>query len=299
MVRAGSPVHRYTRVGGLGAGALGAVLGLQALQLSRPHWRPAQCREDRGLLHGPAIPFHRDVLRLLPAAGDRARAAAVPARGIAADHRPGPDRAAVLFPWPRPGFLRARPGAAHPAAPAPAPGLPGCRTPPPTHPPPPPPADGPTAPGGRPPHQPADRAAARHLRGTRAQPPGEHLRPAERRQPHRRHHPRVPGPGRHLSPARQAQSANPGGRCWHYRAWLISVPRATPSWSPPPARGTWRPSPAWLTGTGAWSWPWPGGCSVPMTWSPTSPRRRPSRRWSAWGGCAPPASSAPGTPGSR
>ena len=90
---------------------------------------------------------------------------------------------------------RARPGGAHAAAPAPAPGRPGRRAAPPPGAPAHPAANGAAAPAGRRAHQHPDRPPPRHIRVNRAHPPGAHLRKAACLQPHRRSNPRLPRPG--------------------------------------------------------------------------------------------------------
>ena len=50
---------------------VGLPLGLPALQSSRAHRRPAQCRDDRGFLLGPAMAFHRHVQRVYRPNGTR------------------------------------------------------------------------------------------------------------------------------------------------------------------------------------------------------------------------------------
>ena len=76
----------------------------------------------------------------------------------------------TLGPRARAGLLRARPGGAHAASPAPGPGLPGRRAAPPPGAPAHPPAERPAAPPGRRAHQHPDRPASGHLRGQRCAP---------------------------------------------------------------------------------------------------------------------------------
>ena len=85
----------------------------------------------------------------------------------------GPGRTVRLYFVRGPGgFLRARPGSAHAAAPAPAPGLPGHQAPPPSRLPAHPPAMGAAAPTGGRAHQHADCPPPQHFRGNRPRPPG-------------------------------------------------------------------------------------------------------------------------------
>ena len=138
-IPSGDAAHR---VRGPGSGVLGELLGLPALQLRCPHRRPAQRHQGRGLLLGPAMAQHRHVHRLRPAAGPGALSHGVPAQSAAANRRARAVRAADPGPRARAGFLRAGPGGAHAAGPAPGPGLPGRRAAPPPGPPAHPPADG-------------------------------------------------------------------------------------------------------------------------------------------------------------
>jgi hypothetical protein len=117
---------------------------------------------------------------------------------------PGPvprtraDPAASTLPRPRARVFRTGPGAAGPATPAPAPGLPRRRTAPPRQPAADPAALGVAAPGRRRAHQHPDRPAARRDRRNSAHPPAEHLRQAAGIQPHRRGDQSLPRPGSRL-----------------------------------------------------------------------------------------------------
>ena len=110
------------------SGVLGELLGLPALQLRCPHRRPAQRHQGRGLLLGPAMAQHGHVHRSRPAAGPGALSHGVPAQSAAANRRARAVRAADPGPRARAGLLRAGPGGAHAAGPAPGPGLPGRRS---------------------------------------------------------------------------------------------------------------------------------------------------------------------------
>ena len=110
------------------SGVLGELLGLPALQLRCPHRRPAQRHQGRGLLLGPAMAQHRHVHRSRPAAGPGALSHGVPAQRAAANRRARAVCAADPYPRARAGLLRAGPGGAHAAGPAPGPGLPGRRS---------------------------------------------------------------------------------------------------------------------------------------------------------------------------
>ena len=107
------------------SGVLGELLGLPALQLRCPHRRPAQRHQGRGLLLGPAMAQHGHVHRSRPAAGPGALSHGVPAQSAAANRRARAVCAADPLPRARAGLLRAGPGGAHAAGPAPGPGLPG------------------------------------------------------------------------------------------------------------------------------------------------------------------------------
>src|SRR5215471_1107297 len=100
--------------------------------------------------------------------------------------------------------------------PQPAPGLSRCRAAPPPRSPAHPPADRPAAPGRGRAYQQPDRPSARHIRGNRTYPPGEHLQPAAGLQPHRRGHPRVLRPDGHLGTRRPGHNESQAPSIeWH------------------------------------------------------------------------------------